>query len=538
MKIFIKLVFFVLLNFNAITAVSSTATNKIAYLSHDGEVPNVKSVGEKPLVNIGGKPYSVGFSGTTAAEPLRVSSNGRYLETDSGPLYWQADTGWHLVELTPSEVDRYLATRTASNFNVIQGPVIIRTEPFASFTTLDQSMIANYAGEVALSSTSPLTLNETYLQHIDYIVDKADEHGLYVALPVVWGALFDLVFDINSPMEAYDIGFQLGQRYMNRNNVIWIVAGEYQKIAWETVIRDRTVPSQTELNLIEQLAEGLAAGHGGNNLTTIHPDGSKSSSEHFHTATWLDFNMIQTFSINSGVATLVENDWNKLPSKPTINAEPAYEDRDREITNDPVTAWKVRYEAYTSVFQGAFGHTYGHTDIWQVKDANNQFVNTNGQDWWLDLNAEGAEAMKHLRALIESRPFLTRKPSQSAILGQAGNYNNLERVYATGDSNGGYLFVYFPQEGIGKTIDLTLVNGPTLHAWWFNPRNGQVYDANGNLTAQPFAIYDNSNTPQRLFNPPGSNNTQDWVLVLDDATLGYAIPGDDGESVIFKNGFE
>ena len=69
------------------------------------------------------------------------------------------------------------------------------------------------------------------------------------------------------------------------------------------------------------------------------------------------------------------------------------------------------------------------------------------------------------------------------------------------------------------------MNGPILNAWWFNPRDGQVYDANGDPTMQPFATYDNSATSQRLFNPPGNSATQDWVLVLDDATRGYTIPG-------------
>jgi hypothetical protein len=58
------------------------------------------------------------------------------------------------------------------------------------------------------------------------------------------------------------------------------------------------------------------------------------------------------------------------------------------------------------------------------------------------------------------------------------------------------------------------IQGPTVMAWWFNPRNGQ---------ATSIGKFPNSGS--RRFNPPDHGEQLDWVLVLDDATQGYPAPG-------------
>lgn len=66
-------------------------------------------------------------------------------------------------------------------------------------------------------------------------------------------------------------------------------------------------------------------GHKGNNLMTIHPDGHLSSSDYFHNATWLDFNMVQSWNIKEGTEFDIISDYRRMPYKPTILAEPGYE---------------------------------------------------------------------------------------------------------------------------------------------------------------------------------------------------------------------
>ncbi|MGE0372705.1 MAG: DUF4038 domain-containing protein [Gammaproteobacteria bacterium] len=476
---------------------------------------------------------------------LAVSRDGRTLirSDDGTAFFWLGDSAWYLADLPPAGVDEYLRDRASRGFNVIQGPIIVR-KPFDR-----PGMMPNYAGELPLRLMDEgAALNVRYMQHIDYIVERALHHGLYIALAAIWGPEFDQLLSVDDPEQAYSIGTQLGRRYKDKPNVIWIVCGEYHKIAWETRGRDRSVLNGKELGLIEALATGLEAGHGGANLMTIHPTGNRSSSEHFHAAAWLDFNMIQTFSINSRTSDLVLKDWMRRPARPVVNAEPAYEGRDMGFNNDPVTPWKVRYEAYQSVFQGAMGHTYGHSDIWNPSET-----------WRVALDSEGARSMTRLRALMESRPAAGRAADQGLILGSgdlharykrlfrkfaetigitrpetaeerndrdAREYNRMRRLRATTGGDGHYALVYFPGADIRADLDLGALSGNTIAAWWYNPADGHTYDDKGVRQEQPEPFMKlGRDTATQSFDPPGSSHEQDWILVLDDASMNYPAPG-------------
>jgi len=112
----------------------------------------------------------------------------------------------------------------------------------------------------------------------------------------------------------------------------------------------------------------------------------------------------------------------------------------------------------------------------------------------------GAGQMRHARALLESRPYLSRVPDQTLVV--AG-----ERVRATrGD---GYAFVYVPT-GKPVTVALGKISGEKVDAWWFDPRDG---------TAHAIEIVSNQGT--REFTPPSE---LDWILVLDDASKKFRKP--------------
>jgi len=53
-----------------------------------------------------------------------------------------------------------------------------------------------------------------------------------------------------------------------------------------------------------------------------------------------------------------------------------------------------------------------------------------------------------------------------------------------------------------------------VKAWWFNPRTG---------AASPIGTF--PNTGVRTFTPPDAGETLDWVLVLDDESKRYPLPG-------------
>jgi hypothetical protein len=97
--------------------------------------------------------------------------------------------------------------------------------------------------------------------------------------------------------------------------------------------------------------------------------------------------------------------------------------------------------------------------------------------WFEAINQPGAAQMQHGRALIESRPFLTRIPDDSIIVTDrvptsvpgAGRY----RLAATRDEHGTYAMVYSP---VGRSfkVHMNVIKGDQVKAWWFNPRDGKA----------------------------------------------------------------
>ena len=272
------------------------------------------------------------------------------------------------------------------------------------------------------------------------------------------------------------------------------------------------------------LAKGLRLGDGGKNLITFHPRGGRSSSEDFHQEEWLDFNMRQ----NGHVVDFTQNyyktreDYDLLPAKPVLDGEPIYEDHPVSFNakeRGHSIAYDVRSPLYWNLFTGAFGHTYGHHSIWQMYDPKKGRTPINNplMPWYEAIYQSGASQMQYAKKLLESRPFLNRIPDQSIIVEGdvptavpgAGRYS----FVATRDEEGTYAMVYAPV-GRAFSVDVEVIKGGKVVAWWFNPRNGES-----------FRIGDFENKGQREFVSPSPGEFQDWVLVLDDATMGYPPPG-------------
>jgi hypothetical protein len=172
----------------------------------------------------------------------------------------------------------------------------------------------------------------------------------------------------------------------------------------------------------------------------------------------------------------------------------------------------VRKYAYWALFAGAFGHTYGCLEIWQMYDPR-RYAPVNGArvPWREALDYPGAAQMQYVRRLIESHPFLTRIPDQSLIASEEGEGPN--RVQATRDSDGSYAFVY-TSSGKSVTLRLDKLSGSSLNAYWYDPRLG---------TTTGIGQFPNRGT--RVFTPSSSGPGNDWILVLDDAAREFPTPG-------------
>jgi hypothetical protein len=443
-----------------------------------------------------------GFTTSQGQQMLSFTTTEHGLLCNDRPFFWLGDTGWLLMQKSPDDVIFYLNDRAAKHFTVIQ-MMAIRTE-FADKKPTGR-LVQNYAGETPFTSLDPVTLNEAYWRHIDFIIDAARKTNLIVAIATMWGRDADSLFPkALKNNELY--GKLLGHRYRNKDNVFWLVTGEYEKINdnWR---RDKQVISEQQRTLLRAIANDLEAGHEGRHLMTIHPVGT--SSDDFHNDSWLDFNMQQTWGHSNADVTRISADYRRQPAKPVLNGEPGYENRPEAPSS---TAWKCRYEGYWSVFSGAFGFTYGANRIWQFH-----------LDWKDALQYEGAADMQHLRFLMESRPMRKRIPDQSILTSDNGKFNG-KTTYcaATRASAGSYVMVYSTM-GEPFTIDLKVISGSHINAWWYSPRDGRCYNEKFQQTTEPFEI-ENTHRPQE-FTPPTYGLNQDWVLVLDDAERKFPAPG-------------
>jgi hypothetical protein len=456
-------------------------------------------------------------AGAATARPaglprLKVSENGRFLvRADGSPFFWLGDTAWWMRRIGPGDVDLYLSTRARQGFNVIQvhpgydGP--------------------DYAGNAPFLNGDTDTPNEAFWKQMDLIVRRARDHGLYVALVPMWGGEYGRAMGADAE-KAHRFGQWVAKRYADQSHVLYIVSGEYDSI------NDFRLPiTESQKTIINAVARGLEEGHGNTQLMTIHPGAARTSSLNFHRESWLDLNMLQSGHVVDAEAfgmeenhALIAHDYALTPTKPVLDGEPMYEDTPdavwiRQSTEGPRGGADVmRRKAYWAVFAGACGHTYGHNDIYGffVPSHPAQVVplpEGPGQrgNWKDALVAPGGAQMQYLRALMESRPFLTRVPDQSLLVGDAGR--GPRHMQATRDGKGSYALLYLPAAGQTVTVDTSKLSGKRLKTWWYDPRTGKATALKGDFPV--------GGKLEFTIPPEGP----DWVLVLDDVARGYAPPG-------------
>ncbi|MFD2144183.1 glycoside hydrolase family 140 protein [Mucilaginibacter antarcticus] len=261
-------------------------------------------------------------------------------------------------------------------------------------------------------------------------------------------------------------------------------------------------------------AMGLAVKKATNNkaLITYHCQPNQlGSAEWFKDESWFDFNMFQNGHCrDADNYRKIFDAYYALPTKPVIDGEPLYEDHPicfNVAEFGTSNAFDVRKYAYTDLFSGAFGHTYGCHGVWQMYSANNPPVNGPHFFWKESLDLQGAKQMKFVRRLMESRPLLDRVPDQSIIV--ENNLPSAIRVQATRGKD--YAFIY-TSDGKPFTVVTGKISGEKLKATWFDPRTGRTTKA-GEV----------ENRGSKRFNPPNSGYGVDWVLVLDDASKNYTL---------------
>ena len=282
-----------------------------------------------------------------ARNRLRVTANHRYLEYEDGrPFFYLGDTAWELFHrLNREEADRYLRNRAQKGFTVIQAVVL------AVVGGLDEP---NANGDLPLIDRDPEKPNEAYFKHVDHIVNRAEELGLFIGMLPTWGknwrrfeAKPPYVFNVDNA-RAY--GRFLGKRYRDKS-IIWILGG------------DSGIYLDEERAIIVAMGKGLREGDGGTHLITFHPRGPGRSSDYFHQTAWIDFNMYQSShgAHDHDNGLFAEHDYALKRPKPTLGGEPRYECMTVGFyfknynRYDRVDAYDARRAAYWAMLSGACG---------------------------------------------------------------------------------------------------------------------------------------------------------------------------------------
>ena len=433
-----------------------------------------------------------------------VHPEKRYLQYEDGmPFFYLGDTAWELFHrLNLNEARMYLTDRAMKGYNVIQAVVL---------SEYNDLRTPNVHGDLPFTDKEFTQPNEAYFRHVDAIIQLMDSLGMVAGLLPTWGDMMNkawgvgpVIFDDVKRCEEY--GRFIGDRYKNRKNIIWILGGDRDYTGFEPYIR--------------AMAKGIAIGVSGtenydNCLMTVHPVGSKSSSAWFHHDKWLDFNMQQNgHCYDTPVWEPIQRDYQREPVKPVIDGEPLYDehpvcfDRDKFGTS---TDYQTRRFFYHEVFSGAFGHTQGCHAIWQMWTPERRPVNGPVRPWTESLQLASAYQMGYGRCLMESRPFFTRIPDQDMIA--EGQMEGTRRITATRDRSGSYAMIY-SEQGDPFSVNLQLLSGKKIIAWWFDVRSGRSFK---------IGVFDK--VGQRWFYPPTKGKANDWVLVLDDASKKFATPG-------------
>lgn len=448
-----------------------------------------------------------------AALSLLVSGNHHGFVTGDGkPFFWLGDTGWMLLyRLNREETDEYLRARAAQGFNVVKVMVL---EEFGELKT------PNRYGALPLLNNDPATPNPKFFEHLDWVVKRAGELGIHMALTCTWGDKVGPVLWGKGPVvfneaNARAYGLWLGKRYRDAPNVVWLLGGDRPAVAEDGAWGYRGERHDYR-PLWRAMAAGLTEGDGGKHLKSYHPPGGSSTSNWLNDESWLEFHLIQSGhgGRNQKNWEMIGRDFALTPPRPTLDDEFNYEDH--SVNWKPENGWfddyDVRKLAYWSLCAGGCGITYGSSPTFTFSEKGNELPQFGARRTWREgLKLLGANQLRHARALFESRSFLDKVPDQGLIVGEPGE--GTHHIQACRDSNGRWAFVYLAAAR-AVAVRTDQLKGDRFVAWWFNPRDGKT-DRIGEFPR----------APELSFPSPDVTPGLDFVLVLDDASAGYPPPG-------------
>ncbi len=428
---------------------------------------------------------------------LKISDDHRYIVTENNqPFFWLGGTAWELLHrLDKEETMLYLQDRSDKGFTVIQTVILAE---------LDGLNTPNANGDLPLIDNDPTQLNEAYFEHVDYVIKQAENLGLYMGLLPTWGDKFNKKWgvgpEIFTPENAEIYGELLAKRYVDQNNIIWILGG------------DRLPETDPQRQIVQAMVRGIRK-IDNRHLITYHPWGGKKATDVFN-EDWLDLDMFQTGHDRRVKDYEFVRDSRAIsPTRPVINGEPRYENHPNRF-NPELYGWMgdsdVRTAAYWAMFSGAAGYTYGCHDIWQMFTIERDAINGARTSWDESIHLPGSKHVMFMKALLTAFPWQEMKNDQSIILNE--NPEDSSYVVCAIGKKKDFILAYTPM-GKPITIDVLKMNAKNVSALWYNPRDGK---------SKKIGEYKINETPG--FKPWSIGRGSDFVLVIMDINAKYNLP--------------
>lgn len=433
---------------------------------------------------------------------LRLSEDRRYLKNGETPFFWLGDTAWDLMQRLPLPQARvYLKNRADKGFTVIQAVLTnARREgdELGSLQTVEEADILRSIGAE----------NESYWQHVEEVLDTAEELGLYIGCLPIWGKVARRGFIDENSAAAY--AEFLTKRFGKRKNIIWILGGDIRGSEffqmWETMgeILKRETPDK---------------------LIAYHPFGRTCSSYWFLESKWLDINMFQSGhrrydqpdlrswdDKEGGEPWYGEDNWRYVEaelqkirsgavSRPVLDGEPSYEQIPQGLHDPSQPYWQehhVRRYAWWSVLAGSCGHTYGDNSVFQFYGTGHIQEFGAIDPWDTAIHHTGSGQMQILKDLMLEIGFQDCIARQDVIL--EGNGEKEERIASFGGKDVLVLYNY-----LGRPVTVRSEIGEA-DGWWMDPAVG---------SRSYFGRVDLSEASGTVLVPPQKKQGHnDWVCIL------------------------
>jgi len=475
------------------------------------------------LINLINNPQTVSLTSTGQFMVLSADRTHLVNTFTNRPVFISGDTAQDLsVQLcNDSDVETYLANRAAKHMNAIWVWFIdIIQHDGKGGIQNDCSGNNPWNGGADFTGMNHAT---AYWAHVDHVLQRSAAYGITVLAGTAFHGSFDncsipyfasMEKTPDATLTAY--GAFLGNRYKSYPNIIWLHGGDANaSLCGSDVTKKedaiaRGIMSADPIHLMaveatnNQWGEASATNWSSYTFGAGNPRG------------WLTLGTIYPKGLPARVfaeeiAQIVAQNATETgatPFVPYFSIEDPYEYEPYEA---PYTDEQLRQQGYTEILSGAhLGRLFGSSGIWPFGATCCQ----HGPSWKVNMDHPASFDQQRLGDLFRSREHWKMVADLGHTVVTAGFGSGANLTVTSRTSDGQTIIAYVPSGNAATlTVDMSKITSGILQAscWWDNPASG---------SARFIGSY--ASTGTRSFTPPDSN---DWVLVIDDASASLPAPG-------------